>query len=692
MNTAARQLFTLTTLFAFAAAGCTLMGRRNGDGFQRIPRDESLQPLPPGNGGNIEFIGGRAFTPEEMRTALADSIREINERGLSKPRADDAAYFLAVHYRKHGFSEVEVDYEIRGSRLLLRIREGPRTYLREVRFVGNRLIDDKTLLEYMVGGTRERMVAEPNSIPFVRGDVEAGAARVRGLYEVEGFLDALIEEPVTNISRDRTRADVTLTIKEGQRYTFGDVTFVGSTIFPRAELVKGLGESLAEPYMTQRVNAMERNLQFFYKSRGYFQAAVTAESYPKRAVRGRVPVKFTVEPHALFRFNGVTVRGTDRLRADFIPKRFAALKGDVYSPERLDEKHRELLRTGLFKNLRLESVPQPDNTLRLDLTVEEAMAKEVGFSIGFSSYEGPIVGTRLGDRNFRGNGRPLTFSLEVSARGMRGELLYVDPWWFESDFALRAKLFAIGREEEGYTRRAFGFRGDVTRKLTKQIEFGAFLQLQNVEVTESLIEPPSLIGPPSYQLASVGITQAFDFRDNPVNPSRGWIVNTALDFDALAGDLAFGRATVRASYYRPITEKVLLALGARGGLIYPLADVPIDERYFNGGATTVRSFRERQLGPKDENGYPVGGQAFTTFNAEVIFPLFGELQGAVFADAGNLVATFEEAGFSDMRYGIGVGLRYKLPIGPLRLDVAANPSRRKDESIGAIHFTFGFAF
>ena len=618
-------------------------------------------------------------------------MREINEQGLTRPRADDAAYFLALFYRKHGFPNVDVAYEIRGRRLILRISEGRRTYLRQVTFAGNRAVSNATLYDYMIGATEERLLAEPTAFPFVQADVNTGVARIRGLYESEGFIDAVIDDPVIRFSRGETAANVLVKIKEGRRYTFAAPVLAGNTLFSREELVAALGEPLNEPFTRQRVNTMEHNLQFFYKSRGYYKAEVQATSDPAAHFNGRVPLRFNVTPHQLFRFNGITVRGLDRLRPGFLPRRFAKLKGEIYDPAKLDETYREMLRTGLFRNLRINSVPQENNTIRLDLTVEEAKAKELGFSIGGGSYEGFILGFRLGDRNFRGTGRPLTFALDASQRSLRGELLFVDPWLFESDYALRARLYAVSREEEGYSKRETGLRADLLRKVTRHIELGLFAQLENVEITEASIEP-QFLGATAYQIATIGFTQSFDLRDHPVNPTRGWIINTTLDGDAIAGELAFGRATARLSYYQPIGEKMLLALGARGGLIYPLSEVPIDERYFNGGGTTVRSFQERELGPKDRHGYPIGGQAFTVFNAELTFPLRGALHGAVFADAGNVITAFEEAGVQDMRYALGLGLRYKLPIGPLRVDYGINPNRKDDESFGAFHFSFGFAF
>ena len=165
----------------------------------------------------------------------------------------------------------------------------------------------------------------------------------------------------------------------------------------------------------------------------------------------------------------------------------------------------------------------------------------------------------------------------------------------------------------------------------------------------------------------------------------------------LASEIEFLRATARVSYYFPVTKRTNLAVGARGGIIAPMgktrsSTLPIDERFFNGGASSVRSFVERELGPKDRLGVPIGGEAFTVFNLEYTFPILGDLKGALFADAGNVRSKAADFGFGDMRYAVGGGLRYNLPFGPVRLDYGLNPSPRSDEDRGALHFSIGVAF
>ena len=648
--------------------------------------------LAPSAKQRVDFIGGKSFTEVELTAAVAEQIREFTESGLTPARGDDTAYYLGAFYRKKGFASAHVEYEIRGNRLVLKISEGPRSLLRSVTFTGNRAITDATLWEYFLGATPERLAKEPELFPYNAGEIASGADRVRGLYVSEGFLDAVVDAAKIDLTENGTRAAVTVRIDERQRYLFGDVRFTGTTIFSREELVKAMGVPVDGPFSATTVTTAQRNIQSFLKAHGYYQADVAVAADPAKAVRGRVAVRFDVTPGRLFRFDGVTATGTDRLRPDFLPKRFAHLKGQTYDPEKLDETFREMLRTGLFKNLRPALVPVGKDELRIDLTVEEAKAREIGATIGAGSYEGVSVGIRLADRNLFGRGRPLSLGVDYSQRGLRGELLYVDPWFFDTRFSLRSRLYSANRDEDGYSKNQVGWRFDLSRRLLPHLELAAFVEQETVKLTSSGIEFAQL-GPTDYFLTSVGLTASIDYRDNAINPSRGFIVTHALDFSTLDGEPAFTRYTLRFSYYRPI-KKLLLAVGARGGLIAPIIDrtgIPIDVRYFSGGGTTVRSFAERDLGPKSRSGDPLGGEFFTIFNTELTFPIVGGLQGAVFVDAGNL-ASSDDIGLSDMRYAIGAGLRYKLPIGPLRLDYGLNPSPRPDEARGAFHFSFGFAF
>lgn len=199
-------------------------------------------------------------------------------------------------------------------------------------FAGRKSPPQATLWEYFLGATPERLVKEPEMFPFNAGEVASGADRVRGLYVSEGFLDATVDATEIAFAENDTRVSVTVRIDERQRYLFGDVQFRGTASSPREQLVQAMGEPVDGPFSAAKVTNAQRNIQSFLKRKGYYQAEVAVAADPTKAVRGRVPVRFDVTPGHLFRFDGVTVKGGDRLRADFLPKRFAHLQGKNVRP------------------------------------------------------------------------------------------------------------------------------------------------------------------------------------------------------------------------------------------------------------------------------------------------------------------------------------------------------------------------
>src|SRR5207248_11499105 len=174
----------------------------------------------------------------------------------------------------------------------------------------------------------------------------------------------------------------------------------------------------------------------------YYAVKVDATGEPEQAAAGHVPVIVTISPGPVYKFDGVNVTGLQRLRPSYVRNRFASLEGKNYSPEVLDEIFRELMRTGLFNVLQINPQPEAGNYLRLDISAEEAKAKEFGFSVGYGTYVGGIVGLSFADRDLYGYGRTIMLSIEVSQRGYKGEILWDDPHFLESNVELKIRLSA----------------------------------------------------------------------------------------------------------------------------------------------------------------------------------------------------------------------------------------------------------
>jgi outer membrane protein assembly complex protein YaeT len=672
----------------------------------------------------VEFSGEQAFGEKVLRSQLKEQLSTIDEYGLTRARADDLAFFLELFYRKHGYSKVAVHYAIeQGDRVRLEINEGPLTTLGTITFEGNAGEPTAKLFEYVVGPTRERYSKLQRRLPFVAADVNEGIDLLHRFYVAEGFLDVTIDPPRYTFPDEVNQADVTISIHEGRQYFFGNVSFSGQTIYDAETLRGQIDDLLKQPYTDARVDDIPRRLQAYFKARGYYEARASAMGDPQASQNGRVPVHVVISPGQVYRFGDVIVHGLNRLRPGYVSKRFTPLKGKTYSPDVVDEKFRTLMRSGLFNVLKIEPTPiANEDTLLLDISAEEAKSKELGFSLGYGTYEGIIAGTQYRERDLFGYGRPITTSVEVSQRGYKGEVLYEDPYFFDTDFSFKNRAAALTFDYDGYSKFELGDRVELSRKLAKHYEAGIVFAARHVEITTASI-PQRFLGNTSYFVDSLGFTHTLDFRESPLVAPRGFIANNTFDVatKGLGSDVELIRTTIRLAYFIPFGPKTLtpgvaadqalpplrrwidqssLALGARGGLVHSLnhsgpdepTTIPIDERFFNGGATTVRSFGERDLGPHDPKGNPIGGEFYTIFNVEYSFPIYGELQGAAFFDAGDLLPTSEEPGVDDMRYGLGLGLRYRLPIGPIRLDYGWNPDRQPGEDFGAFHFSFGFAF
>src|SRR2546423_4582639 len=561
------------------------------------------------------------------------------------------------------------------------------------------------------------------SVPFVASEMEEGPHLVQRFYVAEGFLNAVVDPPREKFLADSSDVDVVVPIHEGRQYFFGSITFSGQTIYGGEALRGQISDLLQRPYTDVRVDDMPRRLEGYFKARGYYDVKVVADGAPDEAVNGRAPVHIVISPGAVYHFDGVTVTGLRRLHPSFVTRRFTRLEGKTYSPDVLDERFRTLMKTGQFNVLQIKPVPVDGHLLRLEISAEKAKSKELGFWVGFGTYEGALAGVQVGDRDLFGYGRPVTATIEVSQRSYRGEILYEDPFFFDTDFVFTAKAFALTFDYDGYSKFELGGRFELSRKITKYDEASLTFSARHVKITDSEIKPTFLLGPEDYQVDTIGVTNTLDLRESPyVNP-RGFLVGNTLDVasSALGSDIEFIRGTMRVGYYLPFGPKPLtpgvvedqpagtpfqrwfrqssIAFGARSGIIHSLTDsgsdeataIPIDERFFNGGATTVRSFGERELRPHDNHRPPVGGEFYTVFNVEYTFPILGELQGAIFTDAGNLLPTSEDIGLNDMRYAIGAGLRDKLPAGPIRVGYGGEPDPPEVEGFGAFHFSFCFA-
>jgi outer membrane protein insertion porin family len=214
------------------------------------------------------------------------------------------------------------------------------------------------------------------------------------------------------------------------------------------------------------------------------------------------------------------------------------------------------------------------------------------------------------------------------------------------------------------------------------------------------VQPGAVISPEDQGKANIAGLQAFavlDFRDDPFNPKRGVYLSGGAELASLllGSQVNYWSLTGQTSYYLPVVRRNSLALSARAGAILPYGDtpeVPIQKRFFAGGRTTVRGFKQDTLGPLGPDGAPIGGNFQLILNAELRVPLQYGFLMAFFVDAGSVwLLNTPPYGF-DLRETAGLGLRYITPVGPISVDYGWKLDRRSGESPGEASFSIGAVF
>lgn len=614
----------------------------------------------------------------------------------SAPLADDLAFFLTQSYRRLGYADASIDWQLNDSTITLTVAEGALKYVGTVTFTGTTVEDMVVLEEYLLRPTHERLGRKPSRTPFVASELSAGTGLVVRYLQSLGFLNAEFVSMETRPGAEADAIDVHVTVQEGPRSVFGPVTWTGDLAgLDKAILAQGVpGEG--EPFSEVRVESLRKNALTVLQEAGHFAAQVSADYRPPPR-GGPVPVTLHIVPGLPYTIKKIEVdrslsRGAQRIaRAAFRHER-----GKLYSPTALEIPHRQVISSGVFSRLEVQPVLEDDDELILRIIGAEEPRKTLSLFGGYETFLGPILGAEWRQVNLFDTGNGFRFRVEANATGFNGSIGLSSPVFLGSRFSWDLLAAAQTSSYFDYDVWALTLRSNWARTLTRHVRTTLSAGYVHGEASSGVLTADEL-GPASYRYTTVGGSLIFDYRNSPVVPTRGWMASVGLEgYLGSGGAGHFLKSELLLAGYWPLSSKWRLAAAARQTTLHAAGDVmdiPIDLRLYNGGATTVRSYAEREMGPHSPSGTPLGGLSTTTLNLEVSYELVPNLELAGFVDAGAL--SQENSGFAvpeDWHYAFGLGLRYRLPFGPLRVDYGYNPSPKGRDDRAALHITFGFAF
>lgn len=641
----------------------------------------------------VKITGTSAKSEGEILELMGGRLAHVKSSAPSPSRADDAAFLVRQTLRKDGYAQAEVTWKIvNRNEILLNVREGGRLSLGTVTVTGVPSDDAKKLAKLYARPAEKDRPLIASVAPYREEDVEKGLSFIRQELNAQGYWDADAKIATKTTDPNSGAVQVGIDVNQGKRYTIGDVKIISAD-------GRGVSETrnAAKPYVgkiarTGNLNAMRLAVEEAFNSSGYPEAKI---SMGRQLQDSRFIPEFTIVLGKRVKLREVHVDGLAITNPEQINNHFEGFEGDWYNEAAMNKRLRSLLGSGAFSSVRLETTPLDDDNIDVTLHLEEARAKELSFAAGFGTYAGPIFRASYADRNLWGELLGFSSGIELSSRGVLGESRITDPWLFDSDVSGTARIFALIYGREGYQSFESGFDVRANWKVGDHYSLEALAGISAVNLSSEGL-PTEELGETVYANPALRFTQNLDFRDSPILPTEGWHLTLPLEIGAAVRDsnTSYLLGEISGAWYRKIHRNYQVVLAGAYGAIIPSGDgtaLPIDLRLFNGGARSVRSYPERELGPS-ANNYPTGGEASWHANAELIRNLGGTLKAVGFLDAGSLARSYDELGDSDLEMALGLGLRLDLPIGPVRLEYGYNLTRDSGEPAGSLHFAIGAAF
>lgn len=545
-----------------------------------------------------------------------------------------------------------------------------------VAFRGNEFFSDDTLRT--VFGVREEQYVSSRR-------VYRGRENLLELYRQNGFADAEVSAVITERYGLRGGTVVCVDIAEGPPTLVESVSLRYNGIVEQADIDEAVGFEKADVWTLAYSDAIRLNLIHLYAEHGYLYAKVEVVHSIED---GLASLTATVDEGPRVRVAGVDLTGYEPVIERVIRREIVIQPGDWFKASDVFTSQRNIYSTGIFTNVGYTIVGKDERKteVRILFELEPDKTSWVGFKLGYT-YSGSIgSGLRFeaawGDDNLWGNLQRLeigaNFVYAFKTRWIEEDLyqiIYREPWFLSvRDLSARLRIFFERERRISFNVDSFG--GDVSLEQRFYLWLTGALGFRYERVNLWEYDNPDLPQEEGYSSTSALFTRAgIDTRDNPLNPRSGIYFLSYGEYAGgfMGGDNDFYKLSVDLSGHVPLGRNVSIALHG----YFALADahhdttiLPVYERFYTGGAYSVRGFGERSLGPRDARGNSLGGVTSLVGNLEFRISIPGtDLAIGLFVDTGMAWGDVTGIDIEDLAVGVGGGLRYITPIGPIRLDV-----------------------
>jgi outer membrane protein insertion porin family len=684
-----------------------IFGQPEADGVRVIVAIQTRTML-----NEIQIDGATRVKPKKLRKDLGVKLNTpLKEEDLEKGREK-----IIEIYQARGFNDIDVQFRVepidatRGtSRVVYTISEGIKGAISRILFEGNTHFSNQTLRKQMKTKGKTIISALDKSGRLDETQLQEDVQKVREFYQNHGYIDVVIRD----VRKERTSRGallIVIAIDEGPQYHVGKLSFVGYKATSLDKLRAVVKTKEGAVYSAKAIKDDAKAIADNYGSGGYVDLTIVPESSPPHG--GLIDLTYRIDEGQRSYVDRINISGNSRTKDKVIRREVLIAPGDIFNTVRVETSKKRLDNLGYFSKVDAFPVDTGvEGQKNLDLLVEEKRTGSLNFGAGFSTIDSLIGFVELTQGNFditnwpglTGGGQKFRIRLQGGTQRRDAEVTFTEPWFLDRPISVSYTTYyhQANYLSSVYDEQSYGFAVDVRKALRPYLYASIGYHFEDVDSINVAIDTtPQLraeLGPETKSTTTASLV--WDTRDNPFITRRGerisytWYVT---GFPTGGTEHFYGFDVEASKYWHLPWDMILLVNSEVAGVDALDAQenrlIKIYDRLFLGGSNNLRGFEYRDVGPKDKNGEPLGGQSMARTTVELTFPIVEKARGALFYDNGFVNTNPWDYNFNDFSADVGFGLRLDLPIGPLRIDYGIPIQGPHHLGGGKINFNVGYQF
>ena len=579
----------------------------------------------------------------------------------------------------------------------------------DIKITGNRALSSRDLLNQL--SIKEKRLVSKGSF-FNKHHLARELDKLEDYYTLNGFLDAVVTDSVTV---GEGTVVIHLDVNEGKQYYLRDVTLSGNTVFSESDYLEIIEFQAGSSFNTFKIRENLIEMLTLYQNNGYPLINIRDSV----VVEDSVSLYIKVKEGPKLNFGAISIQQMEQIPEGVIARELIFQTGEEFNLANIDESKRRLYETNLFNSVNISMATVDLDSTTIDINVELIPAKFRAFDMNIGLKQGrpdesvnsdPVLSVGLSGSWYHNNlfdkSRRLRVETKVSSiypsifipQQFKFDLFYMEPWIFNARVPLTINPFFwyvdyADHSLLNFNNLAYGVRGILTYRWFRRIKIQSLAEWSQ---SKSSGDPINIED--EYQEArKIGVKLTWDRRDSFFYPHDGFkfVFEPEMVGYFLGGPNSYIQIQSSLSTFWNLFGGVVFAHNLNGGIAFMQSEdeiIPYTHRYFLGGNSSIRGFRQRELGPTDDAGVPLGGNLRLYSNFEIRFPIYGILGGSAFLDIGNLWATVDEATLTEVETAAGLGITIDTPIGPARIDYGIPLGAEHVNKKGQVHIAIAYAF